>query len=118
VNSYYLARQLDDDPDLDVELFWANQGSGDNGVHVNISGAGVTANADDPDLAQQLLEWLATDGQQEFVGDNFEFPVNTDVDPVPLIADFGEFRAQDVDAVAYGELNGAAIELMARAGYE
>lgn len=118
VNHYYLARELDEDPDLPVELFWANQGSQDSGVHVNISGAGVTANADDPDLAQDLLEWLATEGQDEFVGDNFEFPGNPDVDPVPLIADFGAFRAQDIDAVAYGELNAEAIELMARAGYE
>ncbi len=116
VNHYYFANELNDNPDLPVELFWANQDT--TGVHVNISGAGVTANADDPELAQQLLEWLATDGQDEFVGDNFEYPVNKDVAPDPLIADFGPFRAQDVDAVAYGELNTEAVELMARAGYE
>ncbi|CAN5372379.1 Fe(3+) ABC transporter substrate-binding protein [soil metagenome] len=118
VNHYYLARELAEDPDLPVELLWADQGADNDGTHVNISGAGVTANADDPDLAQQLLEWLATDGQEEFVDDNFEFPANPAVDPVPLIADFGDFTAQDVDAVAYGELNSAAIELMAQAGYE
>lgn len=116
VNHYYLAQKLADEPDLPVELFWANQDT--TGVHVNISGAGVTANADDPELAQQLLEWLATDGQDEFVSDNYEFPVNPDVAPVPLIADFGPFKAQDIDAVAYGELNAAAVELMARAGYK
>ncbi len=116
VNHYYFARELNDNPDLLVTLFWANQDT--TGVHVNISGAGVTANADDPELAQQLLEWLATDGQEEFVGDNFEFPVNKDVEPDPLIAGFGPFKAQDVDAVAYGQLNTAAVELMARAGYE
>ncbi len=116
VNHYYFARELDENPDLPVELFWANQDT--TGTHVNISGAGVTANADDPDLAQQLLEWLATDGQDEFVSDNFEYPVNPEVAPVPLIAGFGEFRAQDVDAVAYGKLNAAAVELMARVGYE
>lgn len=116
VNHYYFARELQENPDLPVELFWANQDT--TGVHVNISGAGVTANADDPALAQQLLEWLATDGQEEFVGDNLEFPVNKDVAPDPLIAKFGPFRAQEVDAVAYGELNTAAVELMARVGYE
>ncbi|MGB3762313.1 MAG: extracellular solute-binding protein [Ornithinimicrobium sp.] len=116
VNHYYLAQKLADEPDLPVELFWANQDT--TGVHVNISGAGVTANADDPELAQELLEWLATDGQEEFVSDNYEFPVNDDVEPVPLIADFGPFKAQDIDAVAYGELNAAAVQLMARAGYK
>ena len=116
VNHYYLARELNDDPDLPVELFWANQET--TGTHVNISGGGVVADADDPDLAQRLLEWLATDGQEELVGDNFEYPANPDIPPVRLIAGFGEFRAQEVDAVAYGELNADAIELMARAGYE
>ncbi|MGB7450152.1 MAG: extracellular solute-binding protein [Ornithinimicrobium sp.] len=116
VNHYYLARELQDDPDLPVELFWANQQT--TGTHVNISGAGVTAEADDPELAQQLLEWLATDGQAEFVGDNDEYPVNPDVEPVPVVAEFGEFTAQDVDAVAYAELNPAAVRLMARVGYE
>jgi len=116
VNHYYLARELEDDPELPVELFWANQET--TGTHVNISGAGVTAEADDPDLAQELLEWLATDGQSEFVGDNDEYPVNEDVDPVAVVAEFGEFKAQDVDAVAYAELNPDAVELMARAGYE
>ena len=48
-NHYYLARELADDPDFPVKLFWANQE--DRGVHVNISGAGVTKYADDPDLA-------------------------------------------------------------------
>ncbi|MGB3829970.1 MAG: extracellular solute-binding protein [Ornithinimicrobium sp.] len=116
VNHYYLAQKLAENPDLPVDLFWANQDT--TGVHVNISGAGVTANADDPELAQQLLEWLATDGQEEFVGDNYEFPVNPDVAPGPIIAGFGSFTAQDVDAVAYGELNAAAVELMAKAGYK
>lgn len=116
VNHYYLARELAERPDLPVELFWANQDT--TGTHVNISGAGVTANADNPDRAREMLEWLATEGQEAFVDGNFEYPVNQEIAPVPLIADFGEFRAQEVDAVAYGELNGAAVELMARAGYE
>lgn len=116
INHYYLARALDERPDLPVELFWADQESA--GTHLNISGAGVTAEAEDPELAQQLLEWLATEGQEEFVGDNFEYPVNPEVAPVPLLAGFGEFRAQEIDALAYAELNADAVELMARAGYE
>ena len=45
-NHYYLARMLDEDPDFPVELFWANQDA--QGVHVNVSGAGVNAHARDP----------------------------------------------------------------------
>ena len=78
-NHYYLAQELEEDPDFPVELMWANQDT--RGVHVNISGGGVTKYADDPDLAQQFLEWLATDGQGVLVNSNHEYPANPDVAP-------------------------------------
>jgi iron(III) transport system substrate-binding protein len=116
VNHYYLARVMDENPDLGVELFWANQST--SGTHVNISGAGVTRNADDAELAQQLLEWLATDGQDAFVSGNHEYPVNSDVEPEPVIAGFGEFTPDTLDAAEFGGLNADAIRVMAEAGYE
>jgi iron(III) transport system substrate-binding protein len=114
-NHYYLARLLEEDPDLSVEPYWANQDG--SGVHVNISGAGVLADADHPELAQRLLEWLATDGQNSFVDGNHEYPVNPLVPPEPLIAEFGEFHYEPIDARAYGELNAAAVQLMNEVGY-
>lgn len=115
-NHYYLARQLDENADFPVEIFWANQDA--QGTHVNISGAGVTKHADNPELAKRLIEWLATDGQQAFVEGNHEYPVNPEVEPEPLIADFGEFEADRLDAARFGSLNEEAIRLMAEAGYE
>ncbi|MBY5163434.1 extracellular solute-binding protein [Salsipaludibacter albus] len=115
-NHYYLARLLEDDPDFPVEVFWANQDT--TGVHVNVSGAGVTAEADDPELAQELIEWLATDGQEAFVSGNHEYPVNPDVAPDELIADFGDFTVDPLNAAEFGSLNAEAIQLMAEAGYE
>jgi len=115
-NHYYLARELEDDPEFPVELFWANQD--DRGVHANVSGAGVTAEADDPELAAQLIEWLATDGQSSFVDANHEFPVNPGVEPEPMIAAFGEFERMPLNAAAYGDLNAEAVDLLAEAGYE
>ena len=117
-NHYYLARQLEEDPDYPVELAWANQDG--RGVHVNVSGAGVTKHADNPELAAQLLEWLATDGQDAFVSDNHEYPANPDVAPEPLIArEFGtDFRTDDLNAAEFGSRNADAIRLMAEAGYE
>jgi iron(III) transport system substrate-binding protein len=114
-NHYYLARLKEENPDLSVEPFWANQDG--TGVHVNISGAGVIASTDNPDLAQQLIEWLATDGQNSFVDGNHEFPVNPEVEPEPLIAGFGEFTYQPIDARAYGDLNAQAVTLMNEVGY-
>ncbi|GAA5113434.1 extracellular solute-binding protein [Haloechinothrix salitolerans] len=115
-NHYYLARLLADNPDLSVTPFWANQDG--RGTHVNISGAGVITNSDNKKQARQLIEWLATDGQNAFVDGNHEYPVNPDVEPEPIIADFGEFDFEPINAQAYGELNSTAIEVMNEVGYE
>ena len=118
VNHYYLARLLEDDGDFPVALVWADQEG--RGTHVNISGAGVTRYADDPELAQQLLEWLATDGQSAFVDGNHEYPVNPAVPPEALIATtFGtEFVGDDLNPAEFGLLNGDAVRLLDEAGYE
>lgn len=116
VNHYYLARLLEDDPDFPVELFWANQDG--EGVHVNVSGAGVTEHADDPELATQLLEWLATEGQEAFVEGNHEYPVNPDIAPGELIQQFGDFEVDPLNAAEFGSRNAEAIEVMAEAGYQ
>ncbi len=115
-NHYYLARLLEDDPDFPVMPFWANQEG--RGVHVNVSGAGVTVNADDPDLATDLIEWLATEGQEEFVYGNHEYPVNPDIPPPPLVRQWGEFEEDPVNASEFAALNADALRLMNEAGYD
>ena len=116
-NHYYLARAIEEDPDLPVDLIWANQGNG--GTHVNVSGGGVTKYADHPELAQQFLEWLGTDGQSVLVDSNHEFPANIEVDAEPLITkEFGvDFERQDLDATQIGQLNPQAVALMDEAGF-
>jgi iron(III) transport system substrate-binding protein len=116
VNHYYLARETEENPDMNVELFWASQ-DGD-GVMENLSGGGVVATSDNPEQAQQLLEWLATDGQKAFVGDNHEYPVNPDVPADDVVAEYGEFTTMPIDAEAYGELNAEALAMLDDLGYE
>ncbi|HET9861321.1 MAG TPA: extracellular solute-binding protein [Nocardioidaceae bacterium] len=115
-NHYYLARELEEKPDLNVDLFWASQDGA--GTHVNISGAGVVASSDAPDKAQRLIEWLAGPGQNAFVDGNHEYPVNPDVEPEPVIAEFGEFERMPLNAEAYGDLNAEALDVLAEAGYQ
>ena len=115
-NHYYLARELAENPDLNVDLFWASQDGA--GTHVNVSGAGVVKSSDNPEQAQRLLEWLADEGQNAFVDANHEYPVNPDVEPEPLIAEFGDFERMPLNAEAYGDLNAEAVDLLAEAGYE
>jgi iron(III) transport system substrate-binding protein len=116
-NHYYLARELAENPDFNVALKWANQD--DRGVHVNVSGGGVTANASQPELAKAFLEWLATDGQQVLVGGNYEYPANPDVAPDPLLVEeFGtDFVRDPLAASVFGALNPDATRLMDEAGY-
>lgn len=116
-NHYYLARLLEDDPSFPVRLHWVDQDG--RGVHVNISGGGVTRYADDPDLAQRFLEWLASDGQSLFVDGNHEYPANPAVEPEPLIAEtFGtDFVRDRLNPAVFGGLNADAVRLMDRAGY-
>jgi iron(III) transport system substrate-binding protein len=115
-NHYYLARLLEDDPDFPVLPFWANQEG--RGVHVNVSGAGITADADNPEFAQELIEWLATDGQEAFVYGNHEYPVNPDVPPPPLVREWGEFVEDLLNASEFASLNADAIRLMNEVGYD
>jgi iron(III) transport system substrate-binding protein len=116
-NHYYLARELETNPDLPVGLIWANQDAG--GTHINISGGGVTKYAKNPELAREFLEWLGTKGQSVLVDSNHEFPASTEATPEPLITkEFGlDFKRQPLDAKKIGELNPEAVKLMDQAGF-
>jgi len=114
-NHYYVARELAEDPDLGVGVFFPDQSG--NGTHVNISGAGVTRHADDVPQAQRFLEWLAADGQSLFVDGNFEYPVNRSVEPVEVLAELGDFRRDDLNVGELGTHNADAVQVLTDAGY-
>ncbi len=115
VNHYYFVQELVKNPDLTVQLFWANQAG--RGAHVNISGAGVTRHADDPQLAQRFIEWLATNGQQIFVSTSHEYPANPTAEPTKEVKALGQFQSDDIEAARIGELNADATRLMNEVDY-
>ena len=116
VNTYYLGQELQKDPALPVGLFWANQAS--SGVHVNVSGAGITTHARNPEGARRLLEWLATDVPQTMFSElNLEFPASPVVQPVALVQSWGEFQQDGLNVEAAGRRQAEAVMLMDRAGY-
>jgi iron(III) transport system substrate-binding protein len=117
VNTYYLGRMQKDDPALPVTVFWPNQA--DAGVHVNISGAGVTAHAPHAAAAQALLEWLASDeAQHEFAAVNLEFPAKKGVAVDPVVAAWGEYKADPVNVIEAGRRQAEAVRVMDRAGWK
>ena len=115
-NTYYLGRILAKDPTFPVAAFWANQQT--TGTHVNISGAGITANAKNRANAVKLLEFLTSpEAQQMFADSNFEYPANPQASVNPVIAKWGKFRQDDINVAAAGEFQAAATKLADRAGY-
>lgn len=116
VNTYYFGRLLKKKPNLPLALFWPNQDS--TGVHVNVSGAGVTKYAKHPKEAVALLEWLSSGKAQEVIaGSNLEYPANPAVKSDPVVAAWGSFRQSTLNVSQAGQLQAAAIKLMDRAGY-
>ena len=116
VNSYYYGRLHKQKPDLKVKLFWPNQD--DRGVHVNLSGAGITKYAPHADEARKLLEWMTTpEAQSIFAGVNQEFPANPNVAPSEEVAAWGEFKADTIPVEVAGKRQAEAIRLMDRAGW-
>lgn len=116
-NTYYLARLKATDAEFPVAVFWPNQD--DRGVHVNISGAGVTKHAKNRTTAIRLIEFLSSAEAQNLYADaNYEYPANPAVKPHTLILDWGEFRADPVDVAAAGALQVAAVKLLDRTGYK
>ena len=75
--------------------------------------------ADDVDLAQQFLEWLATDGQDTLVADNHEYPANPAVEAEPLIREtFGtDFVRDPLRADVLGSLNADAVRRWTTANF-
>lgn len=116
VNTYYFGRLLREHPDLPLKLFWADQAG--NGVHVNISGAGVTAHAPRAAEAKKFLEWLSQpEAQALFAGLNLEYPANPAVKADPIVLAWGEFEQSPMNVAQAGALQATAVKLMDRAGY-
>lgn len=124
-NHYYLAMMITGEDEADkeaaakVEFVFPNQGEGERGAHINVSGAGVLKNAPNKENALRFLEYLTTEeAQQYYVGGNNEYPVNEDVPLSEVLQEFGEFKSDAVNVSALGRNNPEAIKVMDRAGWK
>ncbi len=117
INTYYYARLKREQPDTKLKLFWADQDS--TGVHINITGAAVTANAPNKQQALDLLEWLTTKRPQvHYTNLNMEYPVNSKVYPAREVARWGKFEEDKTPVVKAGENRAVAVELVKAVGYQ
>ena len=116
VNTYYYGRLMRKDPTLPLEIFWPNQNN--NGVHINISGAGVIRHSRNEQAAIKLLEFLSSDKAQNLFADiNMEYPANPKIKAAPFVASWGNFKQNPINLAKAGELQTRAVKLMDRAGY-
>ncbi|MEO0463528.1 MAG: Fe(3+) ABC transporter substrate-binding protein [Pseudomonadota bacterium] len=120
VNTYYLARFADGaekQETLDaIGVIFPNQAF--TGTHVNISGAGVTANAPNRDNAIRFLEYLTEESaQQYFANGNNEYPAVEGVAATSAVEALGEFKADTLNAQTIGANQSKAVAIFDAAGW-
>jgi iron(III) transport system substrate-binding protein len=122
-NTYYFGRIAGSDKPEDkaiadkVGVFFPNQN--DRGTHVNISGAGVLKNAPNKDNAVKFLEYLVSPPAQKiFAEGNYEYPVSKVAETSPVIASWGSFKEDNLNAAVFGKNNEEALKIMDRAGWK
>ncbi len=122
-NTYYLAHMLTSRKPEEkaaaqkVAVFFPNQG--DRGTHVNISGGGVAKNAPNKANAIKFLEYLVSpEAQAYFAEGNYEYPVVADAKVSPVIAAWGKFKEDQLNAGAFAQNNAEALKIMDRAGWK
>jgi iron(III) transport system substrate-binding protein len=117
VNTYYFGRLMEKNPKLPLAIFWPNQKG--TGVHVNVSGAGVTAHPKNEKGAIKLMEFLSSEKAQNLFADsNMEYPANPKIRPDPAVSAWGNFKQNRINVAKAGELQTTAVKLMDRAKYK
>ncbi|MBI1250367.1 MAG: extracellular solute-binding protein [Alphaproteobacteria bacterium] len=120
---YYLRLAQSEDPAERavadrIALAFPDQGEGQAGAHVNISGAGVTAHAQRRDNAVRLLEFLVSPEAQEiFAADNSEFPISDATPLTPALQALGTFREEAVPISALGRHQVEAARIYEEVGW-
>ena len=125
VNSYYIGLLMSSKDSLDrkvgesVNVFFPNQGEGQSGAHVNISGIGLLKTAPNTENAKSLMKFLTSEYAQEYYTNNsYEFPVNTRVKPSKIIAEWGEFKIDNLDLNKLGSFRKKAVEIFEKSNWK
>ncbi|MBI3451573.1 MAG: Fe(3+) ABC transporter substrate-binding protein [Rhodospirillales bacterium] len=123
VNHYYLAHLIRSAKPEDkaavekIDMVFPDQSG--RGAHVNISGAGLARHAPNRANAIKLLEYFVSpEAQAIFAEGNAEYPAVKGARLSPILAGWGEFREDTVNAAVFGRNNEAALKLMDRAGWK
>jgi iron(III) transport system substrate-binding protein len=123
MNTYYVGKLLNSsDPEevkvgQSVGVFFPDQDG--TGTHINVSGVGHTKYSKNSENAVKLIEFLSSEkAQRQFAEANYEYPVNTSVEPSELLKSWGEFKTQDINLSELGKNNAKAVEIFNQIGWK
>jgi iron(III) transport system substrate-binding protein len=114
INHYYVAQAIaEEGPDYPVDVYFPPD---DLGSLINVSGIGVLSSSDDPEGAQDLIEFLLSDQSQTFFSESSkEYPLAAGVQPAPELVPLDEIPAPPIDLGEISDLEGT-LELMRETG--
>lgn len=122
VNHYYYARLANSAAPADqavvdaVALQFPNQD--DTGVHMNVSGVGIAANAPNPEAASRFIAFLLRDDQQRaLAASNNELPARDIAAENPALDAMGDFRRESLNVQVYGARQSEAARMFDRVGW-
>jgi len=115
VNDYYLYELQAQDPDISARNYYFPDG--DIGSLILVTTVGVLDTADDPEQAEQLIEYLLSKRAQEFYADeSFEYPLARGVPPAGDKPPLSSITSPTLDLSSLGDGLVRTRELITDAG--
>ena len=125
VNSYYIGLLLSSqkEEELDagrsVSVFFPNQGFGERGSHINVSGIGLAKYSPNKENAIKLMEYLTSEeAQNTYVNNSYEYAANPNVKPSKIVQDWGTFKTDKLDLNMLGKFREEAIRIFDKTGWK
>ena len=114
VNHYYLFRFLAEDPEITATLHFFP--GGDVGSLINVAGAGILQTSDQPEIAQQFVDYLLSDAAQSYFAETtFEYPLVATVEPSVDLPALEELEVPEIDLSDLVDLQGT-LEMIENSG--
>ena len=125
VNSYYIGLLLSSEKEEELKagksvgVFFPNQGEGQRGAHINVSGIALTKNSPNKDNAIKLIAYLTSSAAQKtYVDNTYEYSINPDIEPNEIVKQWGDFKKDNLDLNMLGVKRNEAIRIFDKTGWK